>query len=103
MNPICSCSIKPETTLHFFLHCRNFLSIRTTYFDKTNHLDKTILQLNDESFFTALLFGSEIYNEQVNVQMHQLTILSIQIDSLVFLFEQVPGFFFFVFNLNTLK
>ena len=84
MNPICSCSIKPETTLHFFLHCRNFLSIRTTYFDKTNHLDKTILQLNDESFFTALLFGSEIYNEQVNVQMHQLTILSIQIDSLVF-------------------
>ena len=28
VNPLCSCSIKPETRLHFFLHCHNFLSIR---------------------------------------------------------------------------
>ena len=27
MNPLYSCSIEPETTLHFFLHCHNFLNI----------------------------------------------------------------------------
>ena len=69
VNPLCSCSIKPETTtLHFFLHCHNFLNIRRKLFDKVRLLDETLLQLNDESLLTVLLFGSKMYNEQVNVQ-----------------------------------
>ena len=67
LNPLCSCSIKPETTLHFFLHCRNFLNIRKKYLIKL--LDETLLQLNDKSLLTVLLFGSKIYNEQMNVQI----------------------------------
>ena len=69
VNPLCSCSIEPETTLHFFLHCCNFLNIRRKLFDKIKLLDETLLQLNDESLLTVLLFGSKIYNEQVNVQI----------------------------------
>ena len=69
VNPLCSCSIEPETTLHFFLHCHNFLNIRRKLFDKIKLLDETLLQLNDESLLTVLLFGSKIYNEQVNVQI----------------------------------
>ena len=68
MNPLCSHSIKRETTLHFFLHCHNFLNIRRKLFDKVNLLDETLLQLNDESLLTVLVFGSKIYIEQVNVQ-----------------------------------
>ena len=67
--PLCSCSIKPETTLHFFLHCRNFLNIRRKLFDKIKLLDETYLQLNEESLLRVQLFGSKIYNEQVNVQI----------------------------------
>ena len=33
-NSLCSCSIKTETTIHFFLHCHNFFSIRRKLFDK---------------------------------------------------------------------
>ena len=69
VNLLCSCSIKHETTLHFFLHCRNFLNIRRKLFDKIKLLDETLLQLNNESLLTTLLFGSKIYNEQVNVQI----------------------------------
>ena len=69
VNPLWSCSIEPETTLHFFLHCHNFLNIRRKLFDKIKLLDETLLQLNDESLLTVLLFGSKIYNEQVNVQI----------------------------------
>ena len=69
VNPLCSCSIKPQTTLHLFLHCHNFLNIRRKLFDKIKLLDETLLQLNDESLLTVLLFGSKIYNEQVNVQI----------------------------------
>ena len=69
VNPLCSCSVKPETTLHFFLHYRNFLNIRRKLFVRIKLLDETLLQLNDESLLTVLLFGSKIYNEQVNVQI----------------------------------
>ena len=69
VNPLWSCSIEPETTLHFFLHCHNFLNIRRKLFDKIKLLDETLLQLKDQSLLTVLLFGSKIYNEQVNVQI----------------------------------
>ena len=68
VNPLCSCSIKPETTLYFFLHCRNLLNIRRKLFDKIKLLE-TFSQLNDKNLLTVLLFGSKIYNEKVNVQI----------------------------------
>ena len=58
-----------EKLYAFFLHCHNFLNIRRKLFDKIKLLDETLLQLNDESLLTVLLFGSKIYNEQVNVQI----------------------------------
>ena len=64
VKPLCSCSIKPETTLHFFLHCRNLLSIRRKLFEMIKLLDETLLQLNGESLLTVLLFGSKIYNNK---------------------------------------
>ena len=69
MNPLFSCSIEPETTLHFFLHCHNVLNIRRKLFDKTKLLDETLLQLNDESLLTVPHFGTKFYNEQVNAQI----------------------------------
>ena len=65
VNPLCSCGIEPETTLHFFLHCHKFLNIRRKLFDKIKFLDETLLQLNDEILLTVL----KIYNEQVDVQL----------------------------------
>ena len=49
VNPLCSCSIEPETTLHFFLHCHNFLNIIRKSFDKIKLPEETLLQLNDKS------------------------------------------------------
>ena len=69
VNLLCSCSIKPETTLHFFLHCHNFLTIRRKLFDKIKLLDETLLQLNVENLLIVLLFGRKIYTKQVNVQI----------------------------------
>ena len=78
VNLLCSCSIKPETTLHFFLHCRNSLNIRRKLFEKIKFLDEIILQLNDENLLTVLLFGSKIYIEQANMQ-----ILNVSIDYII--------------------
>ena len=67
VNLLCFCSIKPETALHFFLHCFNFLN-RRKLFDKIKLLDKTVLQLNNESLLTLLPFGKKMYKKQVNVR-----------------------------------
>ena len=69
VNPLCSCCIEPETTLHVFLHCHNFLNIRRKLFDKIKLLDETLLQLNVENLLIVLLFGRKIYTKQVNVQI----------------------------------
>ena len=49
VNPLRSCSIEPETTLHFFLRCHNFLNIIRKLFDKIKLPEETLLQLNDKS------------------------------------------------------
>ena len=55
-------------------------------------MKKPFCKLNDESLLTVLLFGSKIYNEQVNVQILNASIdfyiiytytLSIQIGLLI--------------------
>ena len=78
VNPLCSCSIKPETTLQLFLHCHNFLNTRRKLFHGMKLLDETLLQLNEESLLTVILFGSKTYNKQKNVQ-----ILSASIDYII--------------------
>ena len=55
---VCSWCIELETTLYFFVHCHNVLNIRRKLFDKIKLLDETLLQLNDESLLTELLFAS---------------------------------------------
>ena len=42
VNPLSPCSIKTETTLHFFQYCCNFLN-RRKLFDKIKLLDETLL------------------------------------------------------------
>ena len=78
VNSLLSCSIKPEITLHFFLHCRNFVNIKRKLFAKVKLLDEILFQLNEESLLTELLFGSKIYNKQVN-----LLILNASIDYII--------------------
>ena len=70
MNPLCSCSIEPETTINFFALpqlLKHYLI--KTLFDKIKLPGETLWLLNNECLLTVLLFGSKIYNEQVNVQI----------------------------------
>ena len=104
MNPLCSCSIEPQTTLNFFIHCHNFLNIRRKLLDDIKLQDETLSQLNDESLFTVLLLGSKFYNEQVNVQiLNALIDYIIDSDRFTGSLIQASFFFFLSLNCNTLS
>ena len=45
VKPLRCCSIRPETTLHFFIHCHSLLNIKRKIRDKRKLLDETLLQL----------------------------------------------------------
>ena len=53
-------------------------------------VDENLLQLNEESLLTALLFGNKIYNDQVHVQILNVSVGYI-IES-----NKFTGFLFYV-------
>ena len=57
IDSMCNCSSGIETTIHFFLHCANFITQRQTFFDKIATLDANILTENEGSIVNTLLFG----------------------------------------------
>ena len=49
LNPLRSCSLKTESTTHFFLRCRYFNIIRITLMNEINDIDSSVTsrQLNE--------------------------------------------------------
>ena len=63
VDPMCSCSIGIETTIHFLPHCANFNIQRETLFDKIATIDVNILTENE----MVLLILSYLENQIVKI------------------------------------
>ena len=57
LNPLCSCSVEPETTSHYLLLCHNFSSTRLAFRNDLNLIGPTITQLNEAALASILLYG----------------------------------------------
>ena len=66
INPMCSCTLHPETTTHFLLHCQNYSIIRQTLMSDLQMIDSSIILLNDTNFVNLLLFGNSSFNDLTN-------------------------------------
>ena len=68
INPLCSCSLEPETTTHFLLHCPHHNEHRQTLLDNLYNIDNSIINLSDDDMVLLLLYGNiKLYtNEQNN-------------------------------------
>ena len=58
VNPLCSCSLHPETTTHFLLHCPHHSVPRTTLLDSIFTVDESIANLSDANLVHLLLYGN---------------------------------------------
>ena len=75
INPLCSCSLEPETVSHFLLHCPYHNIHRKTLFDSFSAIDESISDLSDSDLVTLLLYGNiRLYNSKQNTCILNCTI-----------------------------
>ena len=66
LNPLCECAKDIESTMHFFLHCTNFLIPRQTLFQKIRNIDDNILSQSETQLTQTLLYGNQSYYPSIN-------------------------------------
>ena len=67
INPLWSCTLEVENTLHFFLHCQDYSTFRMGFMIKINQIDENfhthLLILNKVSL---LLYGDTRFDDNKN-------------------------------------
>ena len=66
INPLCTCSLYTESTVHFFLHYNYYNSARISLLSDLNSVDRTLVNLSDPSLVNDLLYGSPQFDDSQN-------------------------------------
>ena len=74
LNPLWSCSLKPEKTSHYLLCCHNVSSSRLVLMNDLNLIDSFISQLNETALANILLYGDSKKSTSENSKSLQSTI-----------------------------
>ena len=66
LNLLCECGKDIKSTMHFFLHCTNFLIPRQTLFQKIRNIDYNILSQSETQLTQTHLYGNQNYHSSIN-------------------------------------
>ena len=78
INPLCSCNIEIESTMHYLLRCSFFTDIRKTLLDNIVEIIGSLSDLSDDKLVDLLLYGNEIYSKDINTAILKYTIIYIK-------------------------
>ena len=78
MNPLCSCSLDIEDTLHYLLHCHHFAQHRTDLMNSVIFVYENFDSLSDNNKKDVLLFGDPNSDENTNKFILEATLLYIR-------------------------
>ena len=74
INPLCSCSLDVESTIHYFLHCSQFRIERHTLLDKISQIDNKLLDSNESNLIQHLLFSDPSKDTETNTEILNATV-----------------------------
>ena len=75
LNPLCSCSLEPESTTHYLLHCHFYSTHRKTLLDRLNNINESIPSLSEVNLVNLLLYGNrKTYSSVINTEILNYTI-----------------------------
>ena len=63
IKPLCACTLKFESTTHFFLHCHYYNNIGQTLLDDLKVINVNILKLFETAFTDLLLYGKASFDK----------------------------------------
>ena len=66
INPLCSCSLEVENTLHFFLHCHHYSTLFMGLMNEVNQTDENFSYLSDDNKVSLLLYGDSRFDDNKN-------------------------------------
>ena len=73
INPLCSCSLDVESTIHYFLHCPQFTIERHTLLNTISQIDDKLLDSN-ESNLILIPFGDPSKDTETNTEILNTTV-----------------------------
>ena len=74
INPLCSCSLDVESTIHYFLHCPQFTIQRRTLLNTISQIDNKLLDSNESNLIQHLLFGDPFKDTETNTEILNATV-----------------------------
>ena len=74
LNPLCFCSLETEFTLHFFLRCNNYTTLRRALMSDLKNIDDAIRSLNERDLLHVMLYGSKNSDNNMNISILTATI-----------------------------
>ena len=78
LNPLCSCSIEAETTMHYFRFCHFYNSNRTTLINDLENIPTAFSTVSDNSLISLYLHGDGKFDDTKNRKILMSTIRFIQ-------------------------
>ena len=74
LNPLCSCSIEAETTIHFFLRCHFYNSNRANLKNDLENISISLSMVSDSNLISLLLYGDGKFDDTKNRKVLMSTI-----------------------------
>ena len=73
-NPLCSCSLETGSTLHCFLRCQNYTTLRTAPMANLNDINDAMKSLNENDLLHVILYGNKNFDSNMNISILTATV-----------------------------
>ena len=74
LNPLCSCSLQTDSSIHFFLRCQIYTTLRRALMTDLKNINDAIMSLNESDLLHTMLYGSNKFNNNMNIGILTATI-----------------------------
>ena len=78
MNPLCSCSLEIENTVHYLLHCHHFSTFRIDLLNSVISILSNFESLPDNAKKEILLYGDSFLDQNKNKLILEATLTFIK-------------------------
>ena len=69
LNPLCSCSLEIESTEHYFLRCRNYVTFRATLMNELNSTNSKFNTLEPDKLVRTIFYRDKSFDNDSNLKI----------------------------------